>query len=151
VVRIVALGDSFTSWPGLPAGYRFPDKLEFALRARGQSAAVANAGVGGDTAARGLARLDGVITDDTDAVILELGAVDMLRGTDPNVTHRVFGEGTRCSRSQFADAAVTSISISNSGRASAATTSVVTAGGVGDAQRLRRSSPSVAKSAARVR
>ena len=59
--------------------------------------------------------------------------------------------GTSLGRSQLADAAVTSISISNSGRARAATTSVVTAGGIGDAQRLRRSSPSVGKSAARVR
>jgi acyl-CoA thioesterase-1 len=86
VVRIVVLGDSLTAGSGVPAGYRFPEKLEFALRARGQSAAVANAGVGGDTAARGLARLNRSITDDNDAVIVELGGNDMLRGLDPNVT-----------------------------------------------------------------
>ena len=91
VVRIVVLGDSLTAGWGVPAGYAFPDKLEFALRARGQSASVANAGVSGDTAAMGLARLNRSITDDTDAVILELGANDMLRGFEPNITRAALG------------------------------------------------------------
>lgn len=92
VVRIVVLGDSLTAGYGVPARDAFPDKLEFALRARGQSAAVANAGVSGDTAARGLARLNRSITDDTDAVILELGANDMLKGFEPNVTRAALAE-----------------------------------------------------------
>ncbi|MGL3107832.1 arylesterase [Bradyrhizobium sp. BR 1432] len=92
VVRIVALGDSLTAGYGVPAGSAFPKKLEAALRARGQPAAVANAGVSGDTAARGLARLNRSISDDTDAVILELGANDMLRGFEPNVTRAALGE-----------------------------------------------------------
>jgi acyl-CoA thioesterase I len=85
-VRIVVLGDSLTAGYGVPAFDAFPAKLERALRTRGQSAAVANAGVSGDTAVRGLARLNRSITDDTDAVILELGANDMLGGFEPNVT-----------------------------------------------------------------
>ena len=85
-VRIVVLGDSLTAGYGVPAVDAFPAKLEFALRRRGQSAEVANAGVSGDTAARGLARLNRSIPGDTDAVILELGANDMLRGFAPNVT-----------------------------------------------------------------
>jgi acyl-CoA thioesterase-1 len=86
VVKIVVLGDVLTSGYYLPAGYAFPDKLEFALRAKGRSATVVNASVGPDSAARGLARLNQSVTDDTDAVILELGGNDMLRGTEPNVT-----------------------------------------------------------------
>ena len=58
VVRIVVLGDFFNCRVGRPRRYAFPDKLEFALRARGQWASVANAGVSGDTAAMGLARLE---------------------------------------------------------------------------------------------
>jgi len=85
-VKIVVLGDSLTAGYGVLAADAFPAKLERALRTRGQSAAVANAGVSGDTAAMGLARLNRSITDDTDAVILELGANDMLRGFEPNVT-----------------------------------------------------------------
>jgi acyl-CoA thioesterase-1 len=86
MVRIVVLGDSLTAGWGVPAGDAFPDKLQSALRVRGQSTTVSNAGVSGDTAAMGLARLHRSITDDTDAVILELGANDMLGGLDPNTT-----------------------------------------------------------------
>ncbi len=85
-VRIVVLGDSLTAGYGVLAIDAFPAKLERALRTRGESAAVANAGVSGDTAAMGLARLNRAITDDTNAVILELGANDMLRGFEPSVT-----------------------------------------------------------------
>lgn len=92
VIRIVVLGDSAAAGSGLPAGHRFTDQLELALRAKGQSAAVANAGVDGDTAAGGLARLSRSVPDDTDAVILELGANDMLRGNDPNVTRTALVE-----------------------------------------------------------
>jgi acyl-CoA thioesterase I len=84
--RIVVLGDSLTAGYGLPAADAFPAKLERALRSRGQSVAIANAGVSGDTAAMGLARLNRSITGDTDALILELGANDMLMGLEPSVT-----------------------------------------------------------------
>src|SRR4029450_5430562 len=47
---------------------------------------VVNAGVSGDTAAGGLSRLDWSVPDDTDGVIVELGANDMLGGFDPKVT-----------------------------------------------------------------
>jgi len=92
VIKIVALGDSLTAGRAIPAGYRFTDQLEFALRAKGQSAAIINAGVGGDTAARGLARLHRSVPDDTEAVILELGANDMLGGFDPSVTRTALVE-----------------------------------------------------------
>jgi len=52
----------------------------FSLHSHHRRASVANAGASGDTAAMGLARFNRSITDDTDAVILELGANDMLRG-----------------------------------------------------------------------
>jgi acyl-CoA thioesterase-1 len=86
VVKIVVLGDSLTAGNGLVVFDAFPAKLEHALRSEGQTAVVANAGVSGDTAAMGLARFDQSIPADTDAVILELGANDMLRGFEPNVT-----------------------------------------------------------------
>ena len=85
-VRIVVLGDILTSAYHLPAGYTFPDKLEFALRAKGRSVTVVNASSKYNSAARGLARLNQSVPDDTDAVILQLGGNDMLRGTEPNVT-----------------------------------------------------------------
>jgi acyl-CoA thioesterase-1 len=85
-VKIVALGDSLTAGYGLPTADAFPAKLEQALRNAGQVVVVANAGVSGDTAAMGLARLGRSVPGDTDAVILELGVNDMHRGLEPSVT-----------------------------------------------------------------
>jgi acyl-CoA thioesterase I len=83
---IVAFGDSLTAGLGLPENDAFPAQLEKALRARGQEVKVVNAGVSGDTAAAGLARLDWAMPDDASAVIIELGANDALQGLDPAAT-----------------------------------------------------------------
>jgi acyl-CoA thioesterase-1 len=85
-VRIVALGDSLTAGYGLDAEASFPVRLEAALKARGHDVAVINAGVSGDTSRGGLERLDWAVPDGTDAVIVELGANDALRGIEPDVT-----------------------------------------------------------------
>ena len=85
-LRLVAFGDSLTAGYNLPQKAAFPTVLEASLRARGHNVEVANAGVSGDTASGGLARLDWSVPDGTDGVILELGANDMLRGVDPDVT-----------------------------------------------------------------
>jgi len=87
-VRIVMLGDSITAGLGLPAQNALPAKLEKALKAKGIAVAVENAGVSGDTSAGGLARLDWSVGEGTDAVILELGANDALRGNDPQQTQK---------------------------------------------------------------
>jgi acyl-CoA thioesterase-1 len=84
-VRIVALGDSLTAGFGLPADAAFPVRLAKALAAKGLAVEIANAGASGDTTSGGLARLDWSVPDGTQAVILELGANDMLRGLDPQV------------------------------------------------------------------
>jgi acyl-CoA thioesterase-1 len=94
-VRIVALGDSLTAGYGLPAQATFPAKLERALKAKGLAVEVLNAGVSGDTATGGLARLDWAVPQDTDAVIVELGANDMLRGIDPKLTRKALEEIVR--------------------------------------------------------
>jgi acyl-CoA thioesterase-1 len=87
-VNIVAFGDSLTAGYGLAAGEAFPAQLQRALEAKGVAATVVNAGVSGDTTTGGLSRLDWSVPDGTDAVILELGANDALRGFDPAVTRR---------------------------------------------------------------
>jgi acyl-CoA thioesterase I len=94
-VRIVAFGDSLTAGYGLPAQSAFPAKLERALTAKGYAVEIVNAGVSGDTASRGLARLDWSVPEGTDAVIVELGANDMLLGVDPSVTRDALGEIVR--------------------------------------------------------
>jgi acyl-CoA thioesterase-1 len=85
-VQVVALGDSLTAGLGLPAKDGFVPQLQAALAADGVAAEIANAGVSGDTAADGLARLDWSVPQGTGAVIVELGANDMLRGLKPQVT-----------------------------------------------------------------
>lgn len=82
-IRIVALGDSLTAGLGLPPNDTLPDVLQRLLRAKGLSVDVQNAGVSGDTTAGGLARLDWAVPDGTDAVMLGLGANDMLMGLTP--------------------------------------------------------------------
>jgi len=87
-LKLVALGDSLTAGYGLRRSKSFPVQLGRALEDRGLKVEVINAGVSGDTASAGLARLDWAVPKGTDAVILELGANDALRGIDPEVTHR---------------------------------------------------------------
>jgi acyl-CoA thioesterase-1 len=86
VIKLVAFGDSLTAGIRLPAGVSFPILLEMALRREGYHVAIVNAGVSGDTSTGGLARLDWSLGAGADGLILELGANDMLRGTNPKIT-----------------------------------------------------------------
>src|SRR5262249_11590578 len=85
-IKVVAFGDSLTAGLGLPADQAFPMRLQKALESKGIKIDMVNAGVSGDTTSGGRDRLDWSIPEGTEAVILELGANDAMRGTDPNVT-----------------------------------------------------------------
>jgi acyl-CoA thioesterase I len=85
-LKIVMLGDSLSAGHGLAAADAFPAKLQKALKARGIDVDMTNAGVSGDTASGGRDRLDWSVPEGTQAVIVELGANDALRGIDPAVT-----------------------------------------------------------------
>jgi acyl-CoA thioesterase-1 len=87
-INLVVMGDSLTAGYGLQSSEAFPARLEAALRKRGHDVVVENAGVSGDTAKQGLERLDWSVDQTADAVIVELGANDALRGVDPNETRR---------------------------------------------------------------
>lgn len=90
-VHILAFGDSLTAGYGLPAGQGFAPQLEDVLRRNGVPAKVINAGVSGNTAGQGRARLawtlDG-LRQKPDLAILALGANDMLRGLPPSGTRK---------------------------------------------------------------
>ena len=81
-VTLLVLGDSLSSGLGLSPQEAFPAKLEQALKLRYPDIRIINAGVSGDTAADGLARLEWALTDDVGGLIVELGANDALRGLD---------------------------------------------------------------------
>jgi acyl-CoA thioesterase-1 len=88
-VHVLAFGDSLTAGYGLPPGQGFAPQLEAMLRRNGVRAFVTNAGVSGNTAAQGRARLkwtlDGLKAK-PDLAIVALGANDMLRGLPPKQT-----------------------------------------------------------------
>ena len=85
-LRLVALGDSLTSGYGLPAGQGFTAQLQRWLDEKGADVEVVNMGVSGDTTTGGLARLDWALAGGADAVLVELGGNDLLRGTPPALT-----------------------------------------------------------------
>lgn len=87
-VKILAFGTSLTQGLGLPPGTEFTAVMERRLKSAGIDASLINAGVSGDTSSDGLSRLDWSLADHPDAVILELGSNDALRGVDPSLTEK---------------------------------------------------------------
>jgi len=85
-IKMVVLGDSLSAGLGLSASAAFPAKLQKSLKVNGIEVDMINAGVSGDTSSGGRDRLDWSVPEGTEAVILELGANDALRGIDPKVT-----------------------------------------------------------------
>lgn len=83
---LVVLGDSLVAGYGLGPNEGFPEQFAKALGEKGYGIKIINAGVSGDTSAGGLARLDWSVPEETDAVIVELGANDALRGISPEIT-----------------------------------------------------------------
>jgi acyl-CoA thioesterase-1 len=91
-IKIVVLGDSLSAGLGLAAADAFPAKLQKALKDKGINVDMGNAGVSGDTASDGRERLDWSVPEGTQAVIVELGANDALRGLDPAVTRAALSD-----------------------------------------------------------
>ncbi|WP_316200553.1 MULTISPECIES: arylesterase [unclassified Bradyrhizobium] len=91
-IKLVVLGDSLSAGLGLSASDAFPAKLQKALQAKGLPIDLTNAGVSGDTSSGGRDRLDWSVPEGTEAVIVELGANDALRGIDPAVTRKALSE-----------------------------------------------------------
>ena len=85
-LKLLAFGDSLIAGYGLPKKDGFSDQLEAAFNEAGTRLKVINAGVSGDTSAGGLSRIDWALGVNPDAILLELGANDSLRGIDPAIT-----------------------------------------------------------------
>ena len=91
-IKMVVLGDSLSAGLGLSAPLAFPAKLQNALKNNGIAVDMINAGVSGDTSSGGRDRLDWSVPEGTEAVIVELGANDALRGIDPAVTRAALSD-----------------------------------------------------------
>ena len=77
---VVFLGDSLTAGYGLEADQAFPSLVADQLRARGRSVRIVNAGVSGDTTTGALERLDWLLNQKPDVLVVGLGANDAFRG-----------------------------------------------------------------------
>ena len=77
---IVFLGDSLTAGQGVKPQQAFPALVQDKIRERGLRFEVVNAGIGGDTTAGGLRRLEWLLQRPIDVLVLELGGNDGLRG-----------------------------------------------------------------------
>ena len=87
-VKLAILGDSLAAGYGVKPEQAIPARLEAALKAQGRNVAVVNHGVSGDTTAGGLQRVDWMLADKPDIVMVELGANDALRALDPGEAER---------------------------------------------------------------
>jgi len=77
---VLFLGDSLSAGLHLEERASFPHVLQRALVAEGRPFRLVNAGVSGDTTAGGLARLDWLLKQAPDVLVIELGGNDGLRG-----------------------------------------------------------------------
>jgi len=87
-IRIAVLGDSLAAGYGVKPEQSFPARLGVALKAQGRNVEVLNHGVSGDTTAGGLDRVDWMLADKPDIVLVALGGNDGLRGSDPGQAER---------------------------------------------------------------
>ena len=84
--RVVFLGTSLTAGYGLDPSEAYPALLQERIAAAGLPHRVVNAGVSGETSAGALRRLDWLLRQPFDVLVVETGANDMLRGADVSST-----------------------------------------------------------------
>jgi len=89
--RILFLGDSITAGYGIDQMEAFPALVGMQLTREGYSVQVVDAGVSGDTSSGGLNRLDWLLQNRVDILVLELGGNDGLRGIDLTLTRSNLG------------------------------------------------------------
>lgn len=85
---ILFLGNSLSAGLGVDEAYAFPSLIQQKIDSLGWNFQVVNAGVSGETTAGGLSRIDWVLKQQVDVLVLELGGNDGLRGIATEVTRR---------------------------------------------------------------
>lgn len=83
--KVIFLGDSISAGLHLDEDLAYPAVLQRRLFEAGQAFQLVNAGVSGDTTAGGLSRIDWLLRQDPEVVVVELGGNDGLRGMDLEV------------------------------------------------------------------
>lgn len=82
---IIAVGDSLTAGLGLAEDKAWPALIEKKLRSAGHQWQVINAGISGETSSGTLSRVNWILTQKPEIIILETGANDGFRGIAPSV------------------------------------------------------------------
>ena len=77
---VLFLGNSITAGYGLELSQAYPALIQQRINKEGFNFKVINAGQSGDTSAGGLARMDWLLKNKIDVLVLELGGNDGLRG-----------------------------------------------------------------------
>lgn len=85
---ILFLGDSITAGYGLELSQAFPALIQDKINAKGWRFKVVNAGQSGDTSASALDRLDWLLKNRVEVLVLELGGNDGLRGLPVHSTRK---------------------------------------------------------------
>jgi acyl-CoA thioesterase-1 len=88
IKKLMIFGDSLTAGYGIERKNSFSEKLSKALKKTGFNVTIILSSVSGDTTAGGRARIDWALADKPDAVLLELGANDGLRGINPKTSQK---------------------------------------------------------------
>ncbi len=85
---VLFLGNSLSSGLGVDAEAAFPNLIQQKIDSLGLNFRVVNAGVSGETSSGGLGRIDWLLRQGLDVLVLELGGNDGLRGLSTDVTKR---------------------------------------------------------------
>jgi acyl-CoA thioesterase I len=83
---VLFLGTSLTAGLGLPPEQAFPAVIQEKMDSAGLPFRAVNAGVSGETSAAALRRIEWLLRQPFEVLVLETGANDMLRGTDLDST-----------------------------------------------------------------
>ncbi|MEJ2006117.1 MAG: arylesterase, partial [Cyclobacteriaceae bacterium] len=102
-VRILFFGDSLTAGYGLSEEQAFPAIVERELEKNGGKYEVINAGLSAETSAGGNSRIDWVLRQPVDILVLELGANDGLRGLPLSQTRQNLQSIIDKTRSKYPD------------------------------------------------
>jgi acyl-CoA thioesterase I len=87
-IKMVALGHSFFASQAGPSPQGYPEQLQAALKSKGHSITLSNAGIYGDTTDGVARRLDRAVPEGTDIVLLSIGANDIRKGASASAVTR---------------------------------------------------------------
>lgn len=103
---ILFLGNSLSAGLGVDDDAAFPSLIQKKIDSLGWGFQVVNAGVSGQTSSGGLSRIDWVLKQPVDILILELGGNDGLRGISTEVTRRNLEQIIGKTRQAYPDAEI---------------------------------------------